>query len=360
MVRCIGEGCISEGRGARQAASEERRARMNSSELNKIMAAVLVAGITFMVTGIIGQALVHPKRLETAAIKIEVAAPATTAAAPPALAPIAPLMAEANAENGQRIARQQCGACHNFAQGGPNGVGPNLYAILGAPHAHAAGFNYSPVLVSMKDKPWDYENLNAFLAAPRTYAPGTRMGYAGLASPAQRADVIAYLRSLDANPKPLPEVTAAPVAAAAPAAGAAPVAAAPAAPPPPAAAPAPAAGGSDIAVRLASADVAAGEARAKILCAACHTFTQGGRNGVGPNLWNAVGAQRASHEGFNYSAGLKGKPGEWTFEELDKWLAAPMTYAPGTRMPIGTPDPVVRANIIAWLRTLAENPKPLP
>jgi cytochrome c len=148
--------------------------------------------------------------------------------------------------------------------------------------------------------------------------------------------------------------------AAAPVAGAAPVAAAPAAPPPPAAAPAPASGGSDIAVRLASADVAAGEARAKILCAACHTFTQGGRNGVGPNLWNTVGAQRASHEGFNYSTALKGKPGEWTFEELDKWLAAPMTYAPGTRMPIGTPDPAVRANIIAWLRTLADNPKPLP
>jgi hypothetical protein len=51
----------------------------------------------------------------------------------------------------------------------------------------------------MKDKAWDYESLNAFLAAPRTYAPGTRMGYAGMASPTQRADVIAYLRSLDAN-----------------------------------------------------------------------------------------------------------------------------------------------------------------
>lgn len=336
---------------------------MNSSELNKIMAAVLVAGITFMVTGIIGQALVHPKRLETAAIKIEVAAPATTAAAaPPALAPIAPLMAEANAENGQRIARQQCGACHNFAQGGPNGVGPNLYAVLGGPHAHAQGFAYSPVLTGMKDKNWDYENLNAFIAAPRTYAPGTRMGYAGLASPAQRADVIAYLRTLDANPKPLPEVTAAPAVAAAPAAATPAAAPATGAAPPPAASPAaaPAAGGSDIATRLASADVAAGEARAKILCAACHTFTQGGRNGVGPNLWNAVGGQRASHEGFNYSTALKGKPGEWTFEELDKWLAAPMTYAPGTRMPIGTPDPAVRANIIAWLRTLADNPKPLP
>lgn len=319
---------------------------MNSSEINKIMASVLVAGITFMVAGIVGTALVHPKRLDKPAIHIEVAPPPGAGPAPaaPALEPIAPLMAAANPENGARIARQQCGACHNFAQGGPNGVGPNLWAILGAPHARTAGFTYSPAIAGMKDKPWSYEELNAFLANPRTYAPGTRMGYAGMASATQRADVIAYLRTLDASPKPLPEVVAAP-----------------AAPPPtpsPAAAPAAAAG---IGARLASADVAAGEARAKVLCAACHTFNQGGRAGVGPNLWDVVGGPHAHMEGFNYSPGIaamRDKP--WTYEELDRWLANPMTYSPGTRMPLPTPDPAVRANIIAWLRTLSDSPKPLP
>jgi cytochrome c len=341
---------------------------MNSSEINKIMASVLVAGITFMVAGIIGSALVYPKRLDKPAIQIDVAPPPGAAPAPtaPALEPIAPLMAAANAENGARLARQQCAACHNFAQGGPNGVGPNLWAILGAPHARTAGFSYSPAIAGMKDKPWNYEELNAFLASPRTYAPGTRMGYAGMASASNRADLIAYLRTLDTTPRPLPEAAAAPATPAAPAvvaAPATPAAPAAAAAPPPGAPPtasAPAAAGG-IAARLASADVAAGEARAKVLCAACHTFNQGGRAGVGPNLWDVVGGPHAQMEGFNYSpaiAAMKDKP--WTYEELDRWLANPMTYAPGTRMPLPTPDPQARANIIAWLRTLSDNPKPLP
>jgi cytochrome c len=177
-----------------------------SLEFNKAAAAVLTAGITFMVTGLVGQFLVSPPRLHEAAIATgePVAAAAPSAPAGPTVEPISPLLAAANVDTGRGLAQRLCASCHNFAQGGPNGVGPNLYGVVGGPHAHAQGFNYSAALRALHDKPWDYEALNAFLAKPSAAVSGTRMAFAGINSAAQRADVIAYLRSLDPSPKPLP------------------------------------------------------------------------------------------------------------------------------------------------------------
>lgn len=181
---------------------------MNSFELNKIAAAILTALFVFLMSGFIGELLVHPKRLEKSVLAIDTTrreAPAQASApAAAAIEPIAPLLASANVENGAAIARRQCASCHSFDQGGRHGVGPNLWGIVGADHAHAAGFNYSQALAGMRGTPWGFEELNRFIAAPRAYAPGTRMAFNGLASAQQRADLIAYLRSLDANPKPLP------------------------------------------------------------------------------------------------------------------------------------------------------------
>ncbi len=74
-----------------------------------------------------------------------------------------------------------------------------------------------------------------------------------------------------------------------------------------------------------------------------------------------VGAPRAHHEGYAYSAALKGKEGDWTYAELDKWLLKPSAYAPGTKMSFaGVADPKVRADVIAYLRSLSANPEPLP
>lgn len=177
-----------------------------SLEFNKAAAAVLTAGITFMVAGLVGQAVVHAPALHSAAIATPDAPAATAAAAPaaPTLEPIGPMLASANPDNGRSLAGRLCASCHNFAQGGPNGVGPNLYDIVGSPHAHAAGFNYSAAMRANQEKPWDYEALNAFLAKPAQAVSGTRMAFAGINSTQQRADVIAYLRSLSASPKPLP------------------------------------------------------------------------------------------------------------------------------------------------------------
>ncbi|UPY37686.1 c-type cytochrome [Sediminicoccus sp. KRV36] len=179
-----------------------------SLEVNKAFAAVLTAGIAFMSAGVIGGLVVHPHRLDHAAISIgatpQTAAPAAAAPAAPALEPIGPLLAAANAENGRALAGRLCASCHSFNEGGRAGVGPNLWGIVNKNHAQMAGFNYSAANRALADKPWDYEALNAFIAAPNRAMAGTRMAYAGLPNTAQRADVIAYLRSLATTPAPLP------------------------------------------------------------------------------------------------------------------------------------------------------------
>ena len=173
----------------------------NSLEMNKIFAAILTAGVAFASAGVIGRLIVHPTPLKESAIQIGEPVPVQAVAviAAPALELITPLLAAANVQAGQQLAQRQCASCHSFNEGGRSGVGPNLYAIVGAKHAHSAGFNYSAAIRGMASKPWTYEELNAWIANPRAYAPGNKMTYAGLASVQSRADVISYLRSISPN-----------------------------------------------------------------------------------------------------------------------------------------------------------------
>jgi cytochrome c len=96
-------------------------------------------------------------------------------------------------------------------------------------------------------------------------------------------------------------------------------------------------------------------------CVACHSFNEGGKNGLGPNLYNVVGQPKAAHEGYSYSAALKGKGGAWSYEELNAWLTKPATFAAGTKMSFaGVPNAQTRANVIAYLRTLSASPVAMP
>lgn len=124
--------------------------------------------------------------------------------------------------------------------------------------------------------------------------------------------------------------------------------------------PPPAAGSGYILVRLAAANTDAGLAL-RPRCVTCHTFEPNGPNRVGPNLWNIVGRDKGSAPGFPYSEAMRSAPGTWTFEELDRFLAAPAQHTPGTRMNYaGLPAAGDRANLIAYLRTLSTAPAPLP
>ena len=322
-------------------------------EINKLAGAVLVAGIAFLGLGIVADNVVHPERLAKSALDIKGAdAPAASSAAPAAAAipPIAPLLVSATPDDGQALTKKVCIACHNFNEGGANKVGPDLYGVVGRAQASYTGYSYSAALKTHTGK-WTYAELNKWLYKPSEYAPGTKMAYAGVTSDKLRASLIDYLRTLSPNPEALPTKTEADAeATAASKVAATPAAAAPAA-----------AGLPPLIPLLAKADPERGQAFTKKICVACHNFKEGGPNLVGPNLYGVVGRQRASLASYTYSAALKGKPGTWTFEELNQWLVKPSAFAPGTKMAYaGIGNDQTRADVIDYLHTLSGTPLPLP
>lgn len=180
---------------------------MSSIELNKVFAAILCAGIIAMLTGIGARILVPKTELEENAYVIDTGAETEVAAAEEeALPEIGPLLASADPAAGEGGSRA-CTACHSFDDGGANKVGPNLWDIVGKPIGGVDGFNYSDTLAEMGGggAVWDYESLNGFLASPRNWAPGTAMGFAGIRDEGDRANMIAWLRTLSGSPAPLPE-----------------------------------------------------------------------------------------------------------------------------------------------------------
>ncbi len=180
---------------------------MDSFELNKIAGAVIGAALLAMVVGKVAGGIVHPTAPAKPVFEAveEAAAPAAGGAAQPAeLEPIAPLMAQANAANGEAAFNKRCATCHTIDQGGANKVGPNLYGIVGAKKAHLDSFSYSKAMQE-KEGQWDYEAINKFIHKPSAYVKGTKMAFAGLGNANERADIIAFLRSKNDNPPPLPQ-----------------------------------------------------------------------------------------------------------------------------------------------------------
>ena len=112
---------------------------------------------------------------------------------------------------------------------------------------------------------------------------------------------------------------------------------------------------------LAKADPAAGDADTKKYCVSCHNFAEGAGAKIGPDLYGVLGRPVASAAGFDYSSALKKHSGPWTFAELNEWLYSPRAYAPGTKMSFaGIENDKARGDVIAYLRTLAATPEPLP
>lgn len=129
--------------------------------------------------------------------------------------PVEFYLASADPVKGEAVFKK-CAACHVAAAGGANGIGPNLWAVMGAPIGkHAAGFAYSEAL-SGKGGNWDWKAMDEWLASPRAFAPGTKMTFAGLGDPQDRANLIAYLNKQGSNlPIPAAPAEAAPAEASA-------------------------------------------------------------------------------------------------------------------------------------------------
>jgi cytochrome c len=178
---------------------------MDSFELNKILGAILGTCLVLLITSFTASALFAPETPKKPGFEIaakEEGEGHGKGAAPAPSEPIEKLLQTASVEKGTAAAKK-CGACHDFTKGGPNKVGPNLYGVVGRDRASEPGFNYSAAMKAKTGK-WSYDDLNQFITNPKGFVPGTAMGFAGIPKDSERADVIAYLRSLSDNPVPLP------------------------------------------------------------------------------------------------------------------------------------------------------------
>jgi cytochrome c len=189
---------------------------------NTIAGWVLGAGIVALGASIVTGEMFHAERPEKMGYPIEGVEVQSEGGAA-AEEPIAFYLASADPAQGEQVFKK-CATCHNATKGGANQLGPNLWGAIGKPHGHVPGFPYSDAL---KSKPgvWDWDSMNAWLKSPKAYAPGTKMTFAGLSKPQDRANVIAYLNKQSDSPLPLPSAPAATPAAAAAEASDAPAAA---------------------------------------------------------------------------------------------------------------------------------------
>lgn len=181
---------------------------MDSFELNKILGAVLFTCMLTLALNITAGAVFAPPKPEKPGYEIavpeqEAGGAAKEAAPEEAEKPIAVLLASADPKRGATAAKK-CAACHTFGKGEPNRVGPNLYGVVGRAKASTPGFSYSDALKS-KGGTWTFEDLSAFIANPKAFAPGTKMSYAGDRRGSDRADIIAFLNQNSDNPQPLPQ-----------------------------------------------------------------------------------------------------------------------------------------------------------
>jgi cytochrome c len=173
---------------------------------NTIAGWVLFAGIVALFSSIVAGEMFKPERPEKMGYPIA-GVEEEGAGGAAAEQPIEVYLAKADPAAGAQIFNK-CMACHNAEKGGANQLGPNLWGVLGEPIGQGKGFAFSDAL-SKKGGTWNWDNLSQWLTSPRNFAPGTKMTFAGLSNPQDRANVEAFLNTKSDSPQPLPKAPAA-------------------------------------------------------------------------------------------------------------------------------------------------------
>ncbi len=215
------------------------------------------------------------------------------------------VLAAGDIAKGKALAKK-CTTCHTLTKGGKNRLGPNLYNILDSPAASVKGYKYSKAMAA-SGIVWDEAAFTEFLAKPKKFVKGTKMSFGGVKSATQRADLLAYFRTLsDVVPS-----------------------------------------------QVSGGNAAQGKTAAAKQCHICHSFEEGGKTIFGPNLFGIVGRPAGAVEGYNYSKALMASGLIWTDANLVEFLAAPEQFIKGTkaRFP-GVKNAKRRADIVAYLKTL--------
>ena len=181
-----------------------KKIKMDSFEINKIIAAILVTVLLVFGIGKISDIVYHVEKPNVQGYKVEVkaASASTTQTNMKNQVDISALLALGNVEDGKKVFKK-CAACHSIAQDGGNKIGPKLYNTVGRATGSISDYKYSKALASY-GKEWTFEELNSFLIKPSTWIKSNKMGFAGLKKDEDRASVILYLNQNNDSPKALP------------------------------------------------------------------------------------------------------------------------------------------------------------
>ena len=177
---------------------------MDSFEINKIIAAIIIVFILVFGVGKISDIVYHVEKPSSSAYKVEI----TTASSSSKNSDISEaidisaLLAMGSVEHGQKVFKK-CSACHSVKEGGKNKIGPALYNVLGRNMAALEDYKYSKALIKF-GKDWTFQEMNAFLIKPQNYIKGKKMAFAGLKKEKDRASVILFMNKYSDNPLPLP------------------------------------------------------------------------------------------------------------------------------------------------------------
>ncbi len=181
---------------------------MDSFEINKIIAAVLLTALIIIGIGKFADLLFHVEKPKVSAYKIEGLEVATTDANSEKQSEVIEtvdikvLLAMGDLAHGEKVFKK-CTACHQIADGGKNMIGPNLWGVIGRTSGSISDYKYSKAMIA-HGKEWSFEEMNSYLIKPQAHIKGTKMAFAGLRKEKDRASVILFMNSKSSSPKPLP------------------------------------------------------------------------------------------------------------------------------------------------------------